>query len=184
LPRIVAQRADILPILGEIFREHGYDGAALAEISARTGLGRSSLYHFFPGGKDEMAQAVLAEIDDWFERHVFRPLAGAAEAAQAIDAMFTAVESYFRSGRRVCLVGLLALSDSRDRFGAAIASYFRRWTDALTAALRRAGEAEAEAVAEDIMAAIQGGLVMARALNEPELFCRVIGRCRKIRKRE
>lgn len=180
---MVAQRADILPILGEIFRDHGYDGAALAEISARTGLGRSSLYHFFPGGKEEMAQAVLTEIDDWFDRHIFRPLHGGQDADAAIEAMFRDVESYFRSGRRVCLVGLLALSDSRDRFGIAIAQYFRRWTDALADALRRAGQDEAQAMAEDIMAAIQGGLVMARALNEPEFFCRVIGRCRSIRKR-
>ncbi|WP_164094666.1 TetR family transcriptional regulator, partial [Serratia marcescens] len=54
-----AGRAALIPILGEVFREHGYEGASLAVIGARTGLGKGSLYHAFPGGKEEMASAVL-----------------------------------------------------------------------------------------------------------------------------
>ena len=60
MARIVMERADVLPMLGEVFREHGFEGASLAAITARTGLGKGSLYHFFPGGKEEMAAAVLA----------------------------------------------------------------------------------------------------------------------------
>jgi len=51
MARTVAERADIVPKLGEIFREHGFEGASLALIGQKTGLGKSSLYHFFPGGK-------------------------------------------------------------------------------------------------------------------------------------
>ena len=39
------------------FREHGYEGASLSILSQATGLGRSSLYHYFPNGKTDMAQA-------------------------------------------------------------------------------------------------------------------------------
>jgi hypothetical protein len=48
----------------------GYrEGASLSLISEATGLGKGCLYHFFPGGKEEMADAVLSEIDGWFENH-------------------------------------------------------------------------------------------------------------------
>src|SRR5437762_12723369 len=57
----VAGRAALLPVLGEVFRAHGYEGATLALITEATGLGKGSLYHFFPGGKAQMAAAVLDE---------------------------------------------------------------------------------------------------------------------------
>jgi AcrR family transcriptional regulator len=137
MARLVAERADILPILGELFREHGYEGASLALITERTGLGKGSLYHFFPGGKEEMAAAVLEEIERWFETNIFRPLREAADPLAAIAETLDATEAYFRSGRRVCLVGAFALDDTRDRFAQAISRYFTAWRDALASALER-----------------------------------------------
>jgi TetR/AcrR family transcriptional regulator, lmrAB and yxaGH operons repressor len=178
MPRTVAERADVLPVLGEVFREHGFEGTSLAIIGARTGLGKGSLYHFFPGGKEDMAAAVLAEIDAWFATRIFKPLREEKDAARAIAHTLKAVEDYFRSGRRVCLVGALALNDSRDLFARQIKGYFANWNEALAAALARAGHDRktARALAEDALAAIQGGLVMARAMNNPALFQRALAR--------
>lgn len=175
-----SSRAELLPALGEVFREHGYEGASLAAITARTGLGKGSLYHFFPGGKEEMAAAVLAEIDAWFEREVFAPLRRPNDPAGAVAAMFGAVDSYFRSGRRICLVGAFALGDARDRFADAVRSYFAAWCDALTAALRRTGRkpAAARALAEDVVTGIQGALVLARAVEDHAVFARALARLR------
>lgn len=178
MPRTVAERADILPVLGEVFREHGFEGASLAVIGARTGLGKGSLYHFFPGGKAEMAEAVLAEVDAWFDANIFQPLREETDAARAIARTLKAVEDYFRSGRRVCLVGALALTDSRDLFARRIKGYFTHWNEALAHALARAGhdKKSARALSEEALAAIQGGLVMARAMNDPALFQRALAR--------
>jgi AcrR family transcriptional regulator len=80
----------------------------MSRITARTGLGKGSLYHFFPGGKEEMAAVVLADVDDWFERNIFAPLRD-GEPAAAIASMWRDVDAYFQSGGRVCLVGAFAL---------------------------------------------------------------------------
>jgi AcrR family transcriptional regulator len=177
----VAERAEILPALGEVLREHGFEGASLALIGARTGLGKGSLYHFFPGGKEEMAAAVLDEVDGWFQAHIFAPLRAEPDAARGIARMFKAVDAYFRSGRRVCLVGALALTDSRDLFARRIRGYFADWTDALADALIRAGHdrKRAHALAEETVAAIQGALVLARAMHDPALFQRALTRCKR-----
>ena len=176
MPRKVAERSDVLPALAELFREHGYEGASLSLISKATGLGKGSLYHFFPGGKEEMARAVLAEIDQWFETHVFTPLGEAAKPAEAIAEMFASVETYFRSGRRVCLVGVLALGDTRDRFAATLKGYFARWVDVLAKALVRSGHdaASAKALSEEIVGGIQGAIVLSRALDNPATFSRTM----------
>jgi TetR/AcrR family transcriptional repressor of lmrAB and yxaGH operons len=180
MARTIAERSDVIPVLAEIFRGYGFEGASLARISADTGLGKGSLYHFFPGGKEEMARTVLDHIDAWFECHIFKPLLKEEDAAHGIARMLNDVESYFAEGRRVCLLGLFALSNERDRFSEQVDDYFSRWQAALAHALERAGHAptQAQQLAEHGLVAIQGALVLARARHEPALFGRAIERLR------
>jgi len=124
-----------------------------------------------------MAARVLARIDAWFEAEVFAPLRD-LPPEQGIPAMFAATEAYFHGGGRVCLVGVLALGEARDRFAAAVRGYFAAWQAALAGALARAGRPEPEALAEAILAGIQGGLVLARAAGDPGCFPRILARLR------
>ena len=178
--RIAPDRADLLAIIGEVFREHGYEGASLALIGEATGLGKGSLYHFFPGGKEEMAKAVIAHIDGWFETHVFAPLQDRIDPRAGIERMLEATDSYFRSGRRVCLIGAFALDDSRDLFAGQIKSYFGRWVAHLAEALTRTGHSPAKAgeLAEETVGAIQGALTLARAFDDTAVFSRTLRRAR------
>ena len=177
----IAERADILPRWAEVFRAHGYEGATLSLLGKACGLGKGSLYHFFPGGKEQMAKEVLAEIDNWFEVNVFAPLLKTEDPKQAVADMITATEKYFWSGKRVCLVGVVALGVTCDVFAEQVHSYFKRWGDALISALQRSGLAPAiaERKSEDAMVVIQGALVMARALNDPKVFIRAMADLRE-----
>ena len=178
--RIAPDRDSLLAILAEVFREHGYEGASLSLIGEATGLGKGSLYHFFPGGKEEMAAAVIAHIDGWFEENVFVPLQDKADPHAGIERMLEATDSYFRSGRRVCLIGAFALDESRDLFAKAIKSYFGRWVAHLAEALTRTGHSKAKAdeLAEETVGAIQGALTLARAFDDTAVFSRTLRRAR------
>ncbi len=61
-------KLELISILDEVFRRRGYDGATLSVLSRACGLGKASLYHHFPGGKDEMADVLLqravAQLND------------------------------------------------------------------------------------------------------------------------
>ncbi len=162
-----ASRDDLVPVLAEVFREHGFEGASLALIGQRLGLGKGSLYHHFPGGKAEMAARVLDAIEAWFEAEMFRPLREDPDPARAVRGMLTASDAYFRSGARVCLVGAFALGAVRDRFAQRIDAYFAAWRDALADTLARAGAPRADALdlAEDAVTAIQGALLAAEYRN-------------------
>lgn len=183
MAKLVMERADIIPVLGEVFRRYGYDGASLALITENTKLGKGSLYHFFPGGKEEMVKAVLADIEDWFEIHVFQPLQqNKSRERQTIDAMFSSVDTYFKSGRRVCLVGALALVETRDRFSEEVNGYFKRWISVLAEALERFGFAQADAqqTATSVVAGIQGAIVIAQALDNGESFSTVLSQLHQL----
>lgn len=175
--REVFEKADVIPLVAEVFRELGYEGASLSAITARTGLSKGSLYHFFPGGKEEMAAGILAHVDHWFVAQVFEPLEQ-GEPREAIARMWKSVDGYFHSGRRVCLIGAFALDETRDRFAGVIRGYFRRWVTALEGALVRSGmEARlAKATAEETVIGIQGALTLARALDDKAIFGRTLRR--------
>jgi len=179
--KLSAGRAEVIPKLAEVFRTHGYEGTSLGLISQATGLGKGSLYNFFPGGKEEMAGEVLAHVDAWFTQHIYAPLARTEDPDRAIASMFDAVDQYFRAGGRVCLVGAMALDATRDIFAAKIRSYFTGWIDALAAALRRRGESRAQArlAAEQCVLEIQGALVLTRALGDKGVFARALKQSRQ-----
>ncbi|MBA5638524.1 TetR/AcrR family transcriptional regulator [Duganella sp. LX20W] len=180
MARVIAEREDVIPMLAEVFRTYGFEGASLARITEQTKLGKGSIYHFFPGGKEEMAEAVLAHVDAWFKQHVFEPLNESADAAAGIEAMFDEVGRYFQSGRRVCLVGVFALGNERDRFSDQVRDYFSAWIDALAAALVRTGRKpeDAMALAEEVVGGIQGALVLARAFDRTSVFTDTLHRLR------
>lgn len=173
MTRIVHERADVVALVAEVFRELGYEGASMSRITQRTKLSKGSLYHFFPGGKEEMAAAILAHVDDWFAREIFERLES-DEPRAALDRMWRDVDAYFRSGRRICLIGAFALDGTRDRFAPAIHAYFKRWIRSLAGALVRAGADEGVAgrLAEEAVVGIQGALTLARALNDEGIFSR------------
>ncbi len=178
MPAQISARSEIIPKLGEIFREYGYAGTSLSEITTKTNLGKSSLYHFFPNGKAEMAEAVLDEIDTWFTQNIFTPLRKSKDTSTSIQVMFKAVDEYFQSGNRICLIGAFALDNTRDQFLQIVSSYFKEWITALAVALKRAGYSslEAKALAEEIVIGIQGALVLARSQNDPKTFTRALKR--------
>jgi TetR/AcrR family transcriptional repressor of lmrAB and yxaGH operons len=164
-------REDLIARIGEAFREHGYDGASLTLIGRAVGLGKGSLYHYFPEGKPEMARLVLAHVHDWFEANVFDPLRRESGEA-ALRRMFDATRQYFRGGRRICLAGAFALDRTRDAFACAVSRYFEEWLRALEEFLARSGvpSGKSHELSCAALASVQGGLVLARALDDAELF--------------
>ena len=165
-------RDELVAALLDLFRRKGYDGVSLADISDATGLGRSSLYHHFPGGKEEMAEAVLAFARQTVEREVLGPLAAPGKLGARIDAMLAGVRRLYEGGAAPCVLASLLQGEPGGPVGAGVSRIFADWIAAVAAALRDAGEsrAAAERRALAAMARIQGALVLARALDRKDVF--------------
>jgi len=165
-------RAEMVSRLESLFAAKGYAGTSLADITGATGLGKGSLYHAFPGGKEEMAEVVLSDAIARIEAGLLRPLDAVEDPARGLAAMFEAVHAHYEGGRKICLPGALALHETRERFSDPIRSLFRRWRAALARCLIRGGvrDAHAERLAAETLAVIEGGLMLARAFDDPRLF--------------
>lgn len=79
----------------KVFQQYGYEGATLARLSKATGLGKASLYHYFPKGKEEMALSVLDYINNWFAANIFAPLQESGEPQERIRTIdISEIETY------------------------------------------------------------------------------------------
>jgi len=180
MARTVLDRSDVVLALAGVFRRRGFEGGSLSVIQQETGVGRGSLYHFFPQGKTDMARAVLEQVGDWFEERVFAPLRAVDDPRPALEAMAREVAAYFTSRERICLFAAMAMAEERETFAAAIRTYFADWVDALAGALRTGGLTDRAAtdLALDAVAAMQGGLILARAYDDDETFLGIVDRTR------
>ena len=140
--------------LSDIFRRKGYDGASYSDLMKATGLVKASLYHRFPGGKAEMVDRILSEVDR--VRKIARRL-----------------REFYKSGQQWCLLDTVTLADSPSTREHARRS-MEFWIDAFARLGRDAGlsPAIARRRSQEAVAAIEGGLVVSRVLGDRRPFLR------------
>jgi TetR/AcrR family transcriptional regulator, lmrAB and yxaGH operons repressor len=164
----------------ELFRMYGFEGVSIADISAKTGLGRSSLYHYFSGGKQEMAQSVLDLVRVSLSEAVFLPLAERHPLATRIDRMFLAVDQIYAGGLLPCVLSSLLTTPSADPIASRAADFIAEWTSTLADALSSGGMSKPQERARHTMSLIQGSLVTARALDDKDVFAAALRHSRRV----
>lgn len=180
MPAPLLPKEEILDRLMLLFRQRGYDGASLSDIAEVTGLGKSSLYHHFPGGKVEIAREVMAHLSSKLAPALVSVREEGTPASK-LDAFLSVVEQVYDSGRLACLLERLSASADRKKFAKALQNNFRALLDAFEYLCVEAGQAGsvARARAEDAVVRIQGSLVLAAGLDQPEVFLRALERIRE-----
>jgi AcrR family transcriptional regulator len=174
MPLQKVSREDVVRRLLTVFRQHGYEGASLTMIAKEVGLQKASLYHLFPGGKEEMAQAVLESVSDSLEKRILMPLRGVGTPARRLKDMIERVCSFYGKGSHSCIFDTLSLGGGANPFRKGIGEAVQAWADALAGLAREHGATPAVARerAERVLVTIQGALVLARCVNDPRVFIR------------
>ena len=169
---------DLLERLRRVFQDHGFEGASLSRISEATGLEKASLYHRFPGGKDQMAEAVLAHVGRWFVENLLAPLRETGPVAARIRETGRRIQAFYEDGRRSCVLDTLSLRDGSPALHEAVGRTYAAWRDSFAAAAREAGlpAGLARRRAEEAIMSIHGALVLARATGDTKPFARALAR--------
>jgi len=172
---------DLLLRLTREFRRVGYEGATLATLSAATGLKKASLYHRFPGGKEQMAREVLAAAEEWLETHVLAPLRSDRPATERIESMIRELDRFYEGGRQACLLNILAAPVGESGpFGDLVRQALEKWIAALADTLEETGldRQAAEQRARRAIALVEGSLVVARGLGTTQPFAECLSSLR------
>jgi AcrR family transcriptional regulator len=169
---------DLILALTDVFRTHGYEGASLSHIAEATGLEKASLYHRFPGGKEDMVAAVVNNTNRWFQSYVFTPLERPGKPAQKVRIVAQHLCRLYADGRKFCVLDTLSLPGGGPALRAAVRGALKAWLQAFAGIAREAGASAAEARerAEQAIIEIEGSLVLARVLGDRRPFHRALDR--------
>jgi TetR/AcrR family transcriptional repressor of nem operon len=147
-------------------REAGYRGFSFRDLAAEIGIKSASVHHHFPT-KAGMATAVARRYGCRFFEMVARR--GDESGDDAIAIYRSAFRSTIERDGRMCLNGVLGAEAGGlpPEVVAEIEMFFRRCIDDLSS---RIGGADAVARAFHVMAALEGGLILARAYGDISAF--------------
>jgi TetR/AcrR family transcriptional repressor of lmrAB and yxaGH operons len=147
----------------------GYHGTGLNEVLALAGAPRGSLYHHFPGGKDQLVgEALVAagrEVDDIVEELAATATTSRDLVLALLDGLADRmVAAGYAKGCPVATVAL-EVAATNDDLQLICSGIYAGWQRALAGALRAEGHdpAEADELAVTALALIEGALVLARA---------------------
>lgn len=173
-------RDEVIDRLAGVFRSSGFEGATLTDLSRASGLQRSSLYHLFPGGKAQMAREVIEKSNEVFADHVLSALRGNEPPRARFARMLENINRYYDRGREACLLGIFALELPSDAFGESVKAGFNLWIELLGKLFRDAGCSRKESTlrAREVVAAIQGALIVSRGTASRPVFEELMARLR------
>jgi len=153
----------------DMISRRGLNATSVRELAKHTDAPLGSTYHYFPGGKYDLATAAVQWADDLTVKVLTKELAAGPEAGlQAFLSMWRKVvlDSNFHAG---CPVLAVSIEDVADEGHAAprdaAAAAFARWTSLLADSLRGAGadSTAAEQIATLIVSSVEGTVAICRA---------------------
>lgn len=155
-------RATILQAATPVLYERGLDGVGVAELSARIGVSKETLYRHF-GTKDGLVQAMLEarseRVTDWLAAAV---AAAGDDPADQLAAVFDALQQWYSEpGFRGCAMVNAAAQHHDETVRAITARHLNRYLDLLSGIAARAGATDPGLMGRQLLMLIEGATVVA-----------------------
>lgn len=151
-----------------LLRERGANGVTLDAVLAHSGAPRGSVYHHFPGGRDQLLMAAVERAGETVSAVLEESLA-AGDTESAIERFVGLWKKWLRDSdfRAGCPVLATAVTDDAE-LQHATRLVFARWHDDLVRKLTAEGHPRPRArrLATTIIAGIEGALVLARTQHD------------------
>jgi AcrR family transcriptional regulator len=166
-PKGAATQQRIVEGAASQLREHGVT-VTLDDIRARTGTSKSQLFHYFPGGREQLLLAVARYEADRVLADQQPQLGDLTSWAAWLEWRDTVVARYRAQGQQCPLNALVSqLGRMTPGAQAVVAQLIAQWQAQIAAGVRNmqaAGEVaqdlDADRTAAAMLAGIQGGVVM------------------------
>ncbi len=165
----VDTRNRIIEASAELFRRQGYAGTGVKRIVDTASAPLGSLYHFFPGGKQELADAVIRRSGDFYAQLFESIVDSSPDVVSGIANVFLGAAATLRATdyADACPIAAVALevASTNEQLRKATADVFETWITAIAARLASAGvgDALARELAIEALAALEGAFILSRA---------------------
>ena len=164
-------RDQIIDTTSDLMESQGYHATGLNQIVAESGAPKGSLYHYFPGGKEEMAVEAIDRTGRLLEERIRANLPPGIAPAEALrdfahTIAFHIEASGYRAGGPLTAVAMETATNSerlnracRDAFERVITAFAERLVTEGTPAERARG------LSVFVTAAFEGGIILSRTYH-------------------
>jgi AcrR family transcriptional regulator len=167
-------KARILDSTAELFRRYGYTGTGLKQIVAGANAPFGSIYHFFPGGKEQLGDQVIRRSGEMYMQIVEAVFDAAPDVVAGVNDVFAGAAEVLRQTDYVdaCPIATVALevASSNETLRQATADVFDSWIARAAARFTDAGidGAQARQLAIVLIELLEGGFLLSRAARNTE----------------
>ncbi|HEX3793673.1 MAG TPA: TetR/AcrR family transcriptional regulator [Acidimicrobiales bacterium] len=157
-----------------LFQRQGLAGTGIKQILSEANAQFSSLYHHFPGGKDELAVDVIRASGLHYQQLVETVWDAAPDVVTGVRAIFEGAAAVLEATdyADACPIATVALevASTNEPLRVATAEVFDAWTHAGTARFvdSGVGAAESRRLALTVIALLEGAFVLGRATRSVE----------------
>ena len=165
-------RQRMLDTAADLFQTQGYHATGLTQLTTAGGAPKGSLYFHFPGGKEQLAAEAVRLSSERTGTLLEAILGDAPDPATGIDRAVDALANFLTGSdfQRGCPIATVALdaAAASDPIRDACVDGYASWHGILTGYLAGQGLSpeRTEELATIVLAAIEGGLLLARTRRD------------------
>jgi AcrR family transcriptional regulator len=166
---VSATRDRILETSAELFRRQGYAATGVKQIVTAAQAPFGSVYHFFPGGKEQLGAEAIRVSGALYEQLIPAVFDHAPDPVTGVRDFFRLAGEHLRETDYVdaCPIATIALeiSSTSETLRIACAEVFESWIAAGTARFEQAGLSakKSRELTIAMLNALEGAFVLARA---------------------
>lgn len=157
-----------------LFRRQGYTATGVKQIVTEAEAPFSSLYHFFPGGKDELAAEIIRSSGLMFQQLVEFVFDSSPDILTGVQNCFAGAAETLRQTdyADACPIATVALevASTNEPLREATAGVFESWIKSATERIVTAGipEQTSRELAIGLIGALEGAFLLSRAARSTE----------------
>lgn len=172
-------RDKIIETISGLLESQGYHATGLNQIVRESGAPKGSLYHYFPGGKEEMAAAAIIHSGRQTAERIRAGLRKNEDTATAFRTFISQIAdgveiSGFRAGGPLTIVAM-ETAGANESLNLACRQAYQALQEAFIEKLIAGGYTPARAaeLAAFITASIEGGIILSRTAHSGDPLRRV-----------
>jgi AcrR family transcriptional regulator len=167
-------RDKILEANAALFMERGYNASGIKQVADASKAPFGSIYHFFPGGKEELGAETIRLAGNYYEDLVMEVLASAPDIVSAMEACFTEAAKKLEETdyADACPIATVALevASTNETLREATGDVFGQWLNGAAKGFELAGipAQRSRELAFQMLSLLEGGFLFSRAMRDTE----------------
>ena len=166
-PEERSPRTNLVLATLDLLRRGGLSGAGINQVVHASRTPKGSVYHYFPGGKQQLVIAALRQAERTVGESFSNVFGARVRVGEKVRTLFTRAAAGLEANdfAKGCPVAAVTLDLDRESqpLRDVCRQVFDRWVDVIAQGLDDVPRGERRAIAQLIFATLEGGLVLARA---------------------